>query len=312
MHSAHVFLQTLALVLCAAAATTVLFQRLRQPVVLGYLLAGMVIGPYVPIPLEADRQVVQTLAELGVVLLMFSLGIEFSLPKLLARRADGRFRGGGAVQPDDLAGLPGGAGLRLVAAGELLRRGGHFHLQHHDHRQGLPGAADQGRFLANRLWRANRRGPDRHFAVDRADGAFDGRRTWRRPVGHDRGPPGPVSLRADRRRLARDSAIDEDRGQAGTIGNDRCGERRHRLRIRAAGGEVRLLRRARRVHRRQSGGRIRRGKDGRASRRTGARHLRRGLFRLGGHADQSRRTSPPIGWPCSCSSRRSWWARLAP
>ena len=83
MHEAHVFLQTLALVLCAAAVTTVVFQRLRQPVVLGYLLAGMVIGPDVPIPLAADADTVRALAELGVILLMFSLGIEFSLPKLL-------------------------------------------------------------------------------------------------------------------------------------------------------------------------------------------------------------------------------------
>ena len=82
MHDAHLFLQTLALVLCAAAVTTVVFQRFRQPVVLGYLLAGMVIGPNTSIPLAADIQTVRALAELGVILLMFSLGIEFSLPKL--------------------------------------------------------------------------------------------------------------------------------------------------------------------------------------------------------------------------------------
>jgi CPA2 family monovalent cation:H+ antiporter-2 len=83
MHDAHAFLQTLALVLCTAAVTTVVFQRFRQPVVLGYLLAGMVVGPYVPVPLEAEAGTVHTLAELGVILLMFSLGIEFSLSKLL-------------------------------------------------------------------------------------------------------------------------------------------------------------------------------------------------------------------------------------
>ncbi len=82
MHDAHQFLQTLALVLCTAAVTTVVFQKLRQPVVLGYLLAGMVVGPHLPGP-EADDRTVQTLAELGVILLMFSLGIEFSLAKLL-------------------------------------------------------------------------------------------------------------------------------------------------------------------------------------------------------------------------------------
>jgi CPA2 family monovalent cation:H+ antiporter-2 len=82
MHEAHDFLKALATVLCVAAVTTVVFQRLRQPVVLGYLLAGLIVGPHVPIPLVADREVVQTLSELGVILLMFSLGLEFSLGKL--------------------------------------------------------------------------------------------------------------------------------------------------------------------------------------------------------------------------------------
>ncbi len=82
MHEAQEFLQTLTLVLCVAAVTTVVFQRLRQPVILGYLLAGMVVGPHIPVPLIADSHIVNELAELGVILLMFSLGIEFSLRKL--------------------------------------------------------------------------------------------------------------------------------------------------------------------------------------------------------------------------------------
>ena len=83
MHDAHEFLRSLAVVLGVAAVTTVLFQRLRQPVVLGYLIAGLIIGPHVPIPLVADPHVVETLSELGVILLMFSLGLEFSFTKLL-------------------------------------------------------------------------------------------------------------------------------------------------------------------------------------------------------------------------------------
>ncbi len=82
MHGAHDFLKALAMVLCVAAVTTVVFQRLRQPVVLGYIIAGLIIGPHVPIPLVADATIVQTLSELGVILLMFSLGLEFSLRKL--------------------------------------------------------------------------------------------------------------------------------------------------------------------------------------------------------------------------------------
>ena len=80
--NAHAFLVALTTVLGVAAVTTVLFQRLKQPVVLGYILAGLLIGPNFPFPLFADRQIVETLSELGVILLMFSLGLEFSLGKL--------------------------------------------------------------------------------------------------------------------------------------------------------------------------------------------------------------------------------------
>lgn len=80
---AHDFLRTLAVVLSAAGLTTVIFQRLRQPVVFGYLFAGMIVGPHVPIPIVADVATVQALAETGVILLLFSLGLEFSLRKLI-------------------------------------------------------------------------------------------------------------------------------------------------------------------------------------------------------------------------------------
>src|SRR5262245_15414881 len=83
MVGAHEFLKAITVVLCVAAVTTVLFQRLRQPVVLGYILAGLIVGPHIPIPLVADRETIQTLSELGVILLMFSLGLEFSLKKLV-------------------------------------------------------------------------------------------------------------------------------------------------------------------------------------------------------------------------------------
>ena len=55
MHETHELLKAITVVLCVAAVTTVLFRKLRQPVVLGYILAGLIVGPYVPIPLLADR-----------------------------------------------------------------------------------------------------------------------------------------------------------------------------------------------------------------------------------------------------------------
>jgi CPA2 family monovalent cation:H+ antiporter-2 len=82
MHGAQDFLTALTIVVGVAAVTTVTFQRLHQPVVLGYILAGLIIGPYVPIPLIASPEIVHTLSELGVILLMFGLGLEFSLGKL--------------------------------------------------------------------------------------------------------------------------------------------------------------------------------------------------------------------------------------
>ena len=78
------FLRCLAIVLCVAAVTTLVFQRLRQPVVLGYILAGVIVGPHVPVALVADPDIVHLLAELGVILLMFSIGLELSLRKLAA------------------------------------------------------------------------------------------------------------------------------------------------------------------------------------------------------------------------------------
>src|SRR4030095_116300 len=83
VHDAHDFLQALATVLCVAAVTTVVVQRLHPPVVRGYIMAGLVIGPHVPLPLVADAGIVQTLSEIGVILLMFSLGLEFSIRRLL-------------------------------------------------------------------------------------------------------------------------------------------------------------------------------------------------------------------------------------
>jgi CPA2 family monovalent cation:H+ antiporter-2 len=75
-------LANLAVILTVAAVTTVLFQRLHQPVILGYLLAGVIVGPHLPIPVVADESVAHTFSDLGVILLMFGMGLEFSLRKL--------------------------------------------------------------------------------------------------------------------------------------------------------------------------------------------------------------------------------------
>jgi CPA2 family monovalent cation:H+ antiporter-2 len=83
MHVERSFLEDLAVVLCVAALTSVLFRRLRQPIVLGYLLAGLIVGPYIPIPLFADTSRIHALSDLGVTLVMFSVGLELSMRSLL-------------------------------------------------------------------------------------------------------------------------------------------------------------------------------------------------------------------------------------
>lgn len=82
MHLAPL-IRDLAVILSVAGVVTLIFQRIKQPVVLGYIIAGMVVGPHTPpFPLVRDIPNIQTLAELGVIFLMFSLGLEFSFRKL--------------------------------------------------------------------------------------------------------------------------------------------------------------------------------------------------------------------------------------
>jgi len=77
------FIQDLAVIMLVAGVVTVLFHRLKQPVVLGYIVAGFIIGPHTPpFGLIHDEDTIKTLAELGVIFLMFCLGLEFSLRKL--------------------------------------------------------------------------------------------------------------------------------------------------------------------------------------------------------------------------------------
>lgn len=81
---AHDFLRTLAIVLVTAGFTATVFQRLRLPVVFGYMAAGLAIGPHFSfLPIVADEQTVHMLSELGVILLMFALGLEFSLRRVI-------------------------------------------------------------------------------------------------------------------------------------------------------------------------------------------------------------------------------------
>lgn len=73
----------LGLILCAAGVTTLIFKKIKQPLVLGYLLAGILVGPYFHIlPTITDQKNISIWAEIGVIFLLFNLGLEFSFKKL--------------------------------------------------------------------------------------------------------------------------------------------------------------------------------------------------------------------------------------
>ena len=73
----------LAVILLTGGVITVIFKKLNLPLVLGYILAGFLIGPYMPLFFSlADIEAVSTWSEIGIIILMFCLGLEFNLHKL--------------------------------------------------------------------------------------------------------------------------------------------------------------------------------------------------------------------------------------
>ena len=72
----------LSYVFIAAIAGGTLAWKLRQPLILGYVVAGIAISPFTPGPSIHDPKTFQVIAEVGVVFLMFSIGLEFSLEEL--------------------------------------------------------------------------------------------------------------------------------------------------------------------------------------------------------------------------------------
>ena len=77
-------IQDLALILVVAGLVTLLFKKLRQPLVLGYIVAGFLVSPQMPYVMSVvDKADIQTWADIGVLFLLFSLGLDFSFKKIL-------------------------------------------------------------------------------------------------------------------------------------------------------------------------------------------------------------------------------------
>jgi len=81
----HDFIGDLAIILITAGIATLLFKWLKQPVVLGYILAGFIAGPHITwLPTVTDMGNVEIWAEIGVIFLLFALGLEFSFKRLIS------------------------------------------------------------------------------------------------------------------------------------------------------------------------------------------------------------------------------------
>ena len=84
MHGLPPIINDLALILVLAGVVTLLFKRLKQPLILGYIVAGAICGPHLDIfPSVVDVASVSVWADIGVIFLMFTLGLEFSFRKLI-------------------------------------------------------------------------------------------------------------------------------------------------------------------------------------------------------------------------------------
>ena len=74
----------LAIILISAGIFTVLFKALKQPLILGYIIAGFIVGPHLGLFPQFDAESVHQWSELGIIFLLFGLGLEFSFKKLLS------------------------------------------------------------------------------------------------------------------------------------------------------------------------------------------------------------------------------------
>jgi Kef-type K+ transport system membrane component KefB len=99
-----------------AAVLAFLARRLNQPLILGYILAGAVLGPHVGFHVVTDEASIELIAEIGLILLLFLIGLEISLPRLL--------QAGRAITVTGLLQVPICAGLAWVALGPVVASSG--------------------------------------------------------------------------------------------------------------------------------------------------------------------------------------------
>ena len=76
-------IRDLAIMLSVASVVVLIFQKIRHPIILGYIISGLIVGPYtLPYSLVTNIAQIHILSELGIIFLMFTLGLDFSFHKL--------------------------------------------------------------------------------------------------------------------------------------------------------------------------------------------------------------------------------------
>ena len=84
MSEVPTLINDLALILIVASTVTLLFKKLKQPLVLGYIMAGFIVSPHMPYTMSVmDSVDIKTWADIGVMFLLFSLGLDFSFKKII-------------------------------------------------------------------------------------------------------------------------------------------------------------------------------------------------------------------------------------
>ena len=172
-------LPSVLILLASGVLAVVLCRSLRLPPMVGYLVTGLVLGPHA-LGLASDREAIHTLAEFGVVFLMFSIGLEFSLPKLIAMRrvVFGLGARAGRRQPRDRGGHR-ARRRRVLAGGRGPRRHRGDVLDRH--------RVEAARRARRARQRARPRGDRRAAAAGPRRGAAAGADSGARPDGRSAG-----------------------------------------------------------------------------------------------------------------------------
>lgn len=121
MHHIHTLILDLTLITIYAGIMTLVCKKLKQPIVLGYVVAGILAGPFFNfLPTVSDREDLTLWADIGVIFLLFGLGLEFSFKKMINVGKVGNDYGQRQHSVHALSGIQHRHSARVVDDGQLF------------------------------------------------------------------------------------------------------------------------------------------------------------------------------------------------